>query len=667
MFLVGGRREQRLAIAKAAAAAFHRSVILTSTTGSEAAVATSAVVSEAIRESVASRSDVVIEFDDHFLDDKRLQDYLKTQELVINLVSNGLDDSERSRLASLVSRFDIAVAVGEVRHMEEEAIASLLTLLNYYERPSRSKSDVDLLMGANTFFLSLTFKDLADCKESLKDLAHGVDALEVRVDLFSDQSQWNVLRQLSFLRRNTELPIIFTVRSKNQCGMFPDDPQAIFALLEAGLRAGVDILDVEACWPSGYRQAILDSAAHYRRSTLLLGSYHVVGRPCSDDEARAIFRECYHDGRVDAVKVVLTAFTVEDNFRVHQIASSMGLGCPVVALCLGELGKLSRVLNSRYTPVTSPLLPSAAAPGQMPAATIMRLREELGIVPAKKFYLLGLPISKSPSPAMHNAGFRKCQLPYTYSLYETESVETFATECCRANNFGGASVTIPHKQAIIPYLDRIEPSAEATGAVNTVYVEHDISSGKRLLIGDNTDWKGIIQPIQSRLQSLGRISELPESKPMTALVIGGGGTALAAAYALVSKGYQLVVFNRTPSKAQSIARRFNGSAVDSLDEVALTAALGRSSVDIVVSTVPAAAEFTVPADLLKNKPLVMDVAYRPALTPLLDQAKRAGCPVVQGAEMLVAQGVEQFQIWTRRHAPATEMWEAVFSTLERVA
>lgn len=619
----------------------------------------------------------VVALDDALLTDVACRAYLAAQPAVVALVEEAdfrardLAEETAARRRQRASRFDVAVGgEGEEAVGAAEAAAEVLRVWRLAGGIGVPDEGLDLDLGADTFFLSLTFLDVRDSFEMLPGLERGVDALELRVDLLKERDRpWAVLRQLALLKAKSRLPVIYTVRSQDQCGAYPDKPREIFKLLGVGLRGGVEVLDVEACWDRKIRDELLEEAWRgYRGTTRLLGSYHVVGKPTADAEAGRIFQECWHDGKVDAVKVVLTAMSVRDSYRVHELAAATKLPCPIVALCLGEQGKLSRVLNSRYTPVTSKLLPFVAAPGQLTSEEIMSLRKDLGIVPAGKFCLLGHPISKSPSPAMHNAAFGHTLLPHTYDLCETEDVEAFRARLAAAD-FGGASVTIPHKQAVVPLLDRIETSAERVGAVNTVVVERDARTGRRSLVGHNTDWLGIVRPVGRKLQETGRGTVGAEGKPRVALVVGGGGTALAAAYAMTAGlGLKLLVFNRTPSKAEAIVERFGGQVLTDLTPEAVLEATGgqQDSVDVVVSTIPSTAEFTLPEALLGNKPVVMDVAYRPAETALLAQARGAGCPFVQGAEMLIAQGVEQFQLWTKRRAPEPVMRAAVYATVEEL-
>ena len=283
----------------------------------------------------------------------------------------------------------------------------------------------------------------------------------------------------------------------------------------------------------------------------------------------------------------------------------------------------------------------------------------------------------SRSPAMHNAAFQACGLPHVYGVLElpkdggladpeSETAADFRA-LLATQSFGGLSVTIPHKQLVQPFLDELTDAAEAIGAVNTVTPRARTSAidavslgGSRpVLVGDNTDWIGICATLEDALARRGARAATGK-----ALVVGSGGTARAACYALTKgferrtgAGFDLLVYARDVAKAEALAAQFGGEALARLDGVA---------VDAVVSTVPGDVGFVAPDGLLDNEPAVLDVAYKPAMTALLDQALSRGCPVSQGASMLVKQGVAQFEQWTRRVAPEPAMRAAVFEGVDEL-
>ena len=541
--------------------------------------------------------------------------------------------------------------------------------------------------------------------------------MEFRADLLSCRDdRFELLRSLQWLRRACRphavrapglpgyggtgstvltdvLPVVYTVRTANQAGTWPDDPRGIsrmFDLLELGLRSGVEVCDVESAWDPDRTDRIL-ALARDRYSTQILGSHHVVPDEVPMEEAIGYFRACHLGGRSHGAKVVLSIADRERDRMADdagRIAQSMcrAEGMPVtpnISLILGEVGQYSRIVNERFTPVTHESLPFVAAPGQLSAREITERKVADGLLEPRRYAILGHSIDYSVSPQMHNAAFGATSLPHTYGRADHGTVEEFlASDLWSDPAFGGCSVTIPHKRSIMPHLDRLSEAAEAIGAVNTVTVaeEKDFDgSMRRVLLGDNTDWRGIYNPLKRRLggkeKEEAEVEEDTGGRVGVALILGGGGTARAAAYAASKLGLRAVHWNRTPARAMELAEEFGGTAVADLSEVeegglgkALSGLAGGRGSDIraVISTLPAAAEFELPAWLVGREsgnsgsgPVVFDVNYKPATTKLLEQAEGAGLDVVRGSEMLWEQGVGQFQLWTGRTAPYGVMMDVV--------
>ena len=474
------------------------------------------------------------------------------------------------------------------------------------------------------------------------------------------------------------LPIVFTVRTAHQAGTWPDDEGGIarmFELLELGLRSAAEVLDVESAWDAGATRALLDRA-EARYTSLILGSHHVVGRQVDMDEAVQLYRQCRIDGRAHGAKVVLS-ITSNDNeedqlaYRASLAASKLDEPeIPHISLVLGEDGSYSRILNPRFTPVTHEALPAAAAPGQLTAAEIMAARMIMGQIPSQRYAILGHNIAYSVSPQMQGGAFVAVKLPHAFARADVEDVQDFVEgPIWNDDNFGGCCVTIPHKQAIIPHVDVLTDAAKEIGSVNTVIVKKD-KFGKRVLIGENTDWRGIYNPLR---RCLGKDAGTDEGgNAQYALILGGGGTARAAAYAASKLGLERIYFNRTPEKAMDLAKEFGGVVASSLmengvsesDADSLGAILARNEgiVQVVISTLPAAAKFELPDWMLRDGaslPVIFDVNYKPYSTALLSQAVSKGCDVVRGSEMLWEQGVRQFELWTERTAPYGYMKKVV--------
>eukprot|EP01041_Mallomonas_annulata_P008487 gene8487-17494_t len=571
-------------------------------------------------------------------------------------------------LENVRQRCKYDIWVPKDRSRWQACINGIISLKQRLDSPVPTPIDTLLDAGLWSHFVSLTFPTIEAAIPKLPEIRIGADALELRVDLLEDSSPRSVHAQVALLREHCPLPIVFTVRTDGQIGKFPSDPVRIFSLLREGLRAGAEWVDVEACWPREITDEFCTLAeSQYAHTSRLLGSLHVT-TPQTQEQLREMYGSCRLRGYATMTKVVAGAEDEQDCYKVHLEGQmhERRTGIPYIGLCLGLAGQLSRVLNRRFTPVSHPAM-AAAAPGQMSAAELMARRLEMGMEGATplNMFLFGSPIAQSLSPAMHNAAFRALLLPHNYSLCEKApgSCEEYAT-LMSESSFGGASVTIPHKEAIIPLLDEVREAAQDIGAVNTVVVETEVAMNgaeDRRLVGMNTDWLGIRRPVLRQLTSRG----LP-FEGQVGLVIGAGGTAMAACYAVRDLGLDLVVYNRSPEKAQVLAERFGGRAVASLEALVEELAGNDKSVHLVVSTVPAAAALVLPPQLLKEKPVVLDVVYRPARTALLTQALESGCLVVQGARMLHEQAQEQFQLWTGRRAPAKEMEAALFADLEKL-
>jgi pentafunctional AROM polypeptide len=515
--------------------------------------------------------------------------------------------------------------------------------------------------GKRSYFVALTYPDVTPALRHMSDLTTGVDAVELRVDLLrapdalgAIPSQAYVTAQLAALRRATSLPIIFTVRTVSQGGAFPDNSEKdVFELLGLALRFGVEYIDVEI---SASERLITELAARKGCSQIIASWHDWSGKmKWNEDVVRSKYALASRLG--DIVKIVGKADTLQDNFALHDFVAKANLqrgAKPIIAINMGVEGQMSRILNATLSPVTHPLLPSKAAPGQLSFAQIQKALNLLGQLPAKRYFLFGNPIAHSMSPTLHNSGFEVLGLSHTYELLETTNVGEELKAALTAPDFGGASVTIPFKLDVIPLLDKLSPAAEAIGAVNTITPV--IEGGNRILCGDNTDWLGIRESIRSRAPSIGA--------PAAALVIGAGGTARAAIFALQSLGAQRIyLFNRTASKAQALVEAFPNAPVKLIETLDAWPAAGPAPT-VIVSTVPASATTTnstssgavlLPLALFDASAngVVVDMAYKPAETPLLMLAKSAApkWARVMGVEVLLEQGYIQFETWTGRRCP----------------
>ncbi|AEO71613.1 uncharacterized protein THITE_2124223 [Thermothielavioides terrestris NRRL 8126] len=525
----------------------------------------------------------------------------------------------------------------------------------------------DVRKKKHSFFVSLTVPDVSTALDIIPKVVVGSDAVELRVDLLQNYDPDFVARQVALLRSAAKVPIVYTVRTVSQGGKFPDDDYKLAReLYQVGLRTGVEYLDLEMTMPA----EILEAVTEAKGFTRIIASHHDPQYRLSWKNGSWIpfYNKALQYG--DVIKLVGVAREIGDNFALTNFKTRMlaAHNKPVIALNMGPAGKLSRVLNGFMTPVSHPALPSKAAPGQLSAAEIRQALALIGELEPKSFYLFGKPIGSSRSPALHNTLFGATGLPHQYSRFETDRASD-VQDLLRSPDFGGASVTIPLKLDIMPLLDRISDAARAIGAVNTIIpVAPSADGAKPALLGDNTDWMGMV----FALRSAGLVQR-SAARPGAAMVVGSGGTTRAAIYALHSLGYApIYVVARTPDRVRELAAGFPPDyAVRHLATPEDVAALAPDALPAVaVSTIPAdkpidpgmrevlvralhagnggggETDGATPTAAARPPRVLLEMAYMPRHTPLMQLAEDAGWKTIPGLEVLAAQGWYQFQLWT---------------------
>ncbi len=260
------------------------------------------------------------------------------------------------------------------------------------------------------------------------------------------------------------------------------------------------------------------------------------------------------------------------------------------------------------------------------------------------FAVFGNPVVHSLSPVMHNAAFAATGFPGIYAAIRAADIRPTMAGV-RALGFRGASITIPHKEAVLSCLDYIDPQARRIGAVNTVLNEAGV------LKGYNTDGEGIVRALGERVEIAGK----------RVAVLGAGGAARAAAFGTRREGAAVTVYNRTRPKAEALAAALEVSfrPIEEFDP---------SDADILIHATPVgmspnAGETPLCRDRLRPGLVVMDIVYTPLRTRLLAEAEAAGCVTVDGLSMFVYQGARQFELWTGIEAPLDIMRLAVETEL----
>jgi 3-dehydroquinate dehydratase-1 len=353
-----------------------------------------------------------------------------------------------------------------------------------------------LITKPRTYFISTTFPDVRTALSNLDILSVGSDAVEIRVDLLKEPlpdgsfssvpSLKYVGEQVMLLRQRTELPIIFTTRCTRENGRFPmDNPELYYEYLYRAIQWGCEYIDVEVWLPEEIRRKLYEQRGNSR----IISAFHDFSGTFKwpSPQAQSIFEESRKYG--DIVKMITIINSMSENYELEyfrsQIKANNPDGPPLSAVNMGQLGQLSRALNTVFSPITHPLLPIVAAPGQMSAAEINGALSTMGQLPKKNIYAIG-SFRSTPQATFFEKCFNELGLPHNFASVDRGmkgSVEAF----CLQDNFGGAYIN-PPLPANQPYLPMLSDAARTIGAIDTIVVS---SSSPNSLIGDNATWKGI--------------------------------------------------------------------------------------------------------------------------------------------------------------------------------
>ncbi|CAI6338693.1 unnamed protein product [Periconia digitata] len=371
-------------------------------------------------------------------------------------------------------------------------VARFLSLILGQISPHR-----DLAKKARTTLISTTFPDVHHALPNLDILSVGADAIEIRVDLLEEPlpdgtvskvpSLKYVGEQLMILRQRTELPIIFTTRCTNENGRFPmEDPNLFFKYLSRAIQWGCEYIDVELWLPEDIRRRL----AEKKGSSKIISAFHDFSGTFkwTAPETQKLFERGAVYG--DVVKMYVLVSTMQENMELEYFRSIIQTKYPhppFSGLNMGPTGQLTRTLNKIFTPITHPLLPMIAAPGQLSAAQINEALHSMGQMPKLDIY--GIGSFRSTSQAMF---FEKCfnelSLPHQF-MFAERAPKASIENILRRPKFGGAYINPPLIAASAPYLPALSNPARAIGQVDTVLVRTE--NDKPVFIGDNATWKGI--------------------------------------------------------------------------------------------------------------------------------------------------------------------------------
>ncbi|MBZ5728695.1 MAG: shikimate dehydrogenase [Acidobacteriia bacterium] len=463
--------------------------------------------------------------------------------------------------------------------------------------------------------------------------------LEFRLD-FLDHPCQGAEAIRGFLDRFPDSIILATCRRHQNHGRFNGSIDEQLAVLDLAIRKGAHAVDVEI----ETAEVCQERLNQMRGRAQVIVSYHnFEATPPMDTVVSRVMRV-----QADAYKVVTTARKPSDNIRILAAAKALPKH-RLVVLAMGELGFPSRVLSPVFGGIytyAAPMFAENTAAGQVSAHYLRHVYHVDKLRKSAKIYgVIADPVRHSISPAVHNRAFhaRRVDAVYLPFLVSPAYLRDFFSLADKLP-LAGFSVTLPHKQKIIRYLDAVDPLARRIGAVNTVWRK----GGKWR--GTNTDAAGVTGP-------LGRLLRLQKS---SVLIVGNGGAARGAACALSDAGARIALVGRNADRVRALAK------------VCGAEALGREQLaarhfDAVVHATPLGMyphvddcffNGSIPADV------VFDMVYNPIETVLLRRAREQGKTVVPGLDMFVEQAVHQFEIWTNDSAPRAVMQKAAMEALD---
>jgi 3-dehydroquinate dehydratase/shikimate dehydrogenase len=487
--------------------------------------------------------------------------------------------------------------------------------------------------------IALGFPDVGQLLEhARRELEAGEQFFEFRLDYLPHPGQ-GLKAITDFLGAHPDCRILATCRRHQNQGRFNGSIEEQVRVLNAAIDAGAHAVDIEV---ESAENVSADLQSLRSRAMLVLSYHNYSGTPATEPVLRRMLRI-----PADAYKIVTTARKPSDNARVLSLAKTNPRK-NLILLAMGETGFPTRVLSTAFGGIYTYAAPNSAsgtATGQVSARLLRNLfRVEKFTKAAKIYGVIADPVRHSISPAVHNRAFqaRRIDAVYLPFLVHPPQLKDFFT-LATSLPVAGFSVTIPHKQKVMRYLDVIDPLSRRIGAVNTVWRK----GGKWR--GTNTDAEGVTVPLGKKL----RIAK------SSVLLVGNGGAARGAAYALSEAGAKISIVGRNPDRVRALAKACDAEPLSREQAEA-------GHFDALVHATPLGMHphvdecffaGRIPADL------VFDMVYNPRETALIRRAREQGSTVIEGLQMFVEQAVRQFEIWFGDSAPHSVMEKAAIEAL----
>ena len=471
-------------------------------------------------------------------------------------------------------------------------------------------------------------------QEHLDVAAEGAKLVEIRLDYIARSID------LSRLLKNRPTPVVVTCRRKEDGGRWERSEEDRLMLLRQTIAQGVEYVDLE--------EDTALKVPRYGKTKRIVSLHNYEGTP---DDLEAIHQRL---SKLDAdiVKIAVKANSFADAARVIELMKNAKV--PTIGIAMGDYGSLTRILGPRYgAPFTYCVFnpDRRVAPGQLSFHDMKNVfRVETITRKTKLFGVVADPVAHSYSPLIHNAAFESNELDFRYLPFRVsaEDISPFL-DWCQREEIGGLSVTIPHKQSVLPLLTQAEAAAQGIGACNTI-----VFSGEDR-VGYNTDYRAAMDCLNEALTKL-----FPEPNPFegkSALLLGAGGVSRAIGWGLSQRRVRVAVTSRNLESATQLAKEFGGRAIP-WDERHIV------QPNILVNGTPIGMfpemdDTPYRGDKLDARTLVFDTIYNPEQTLLIRNARTAGCPVITGLSMFVRQAAYQYKLFTGLEPPVKVMVKTI--------
>lgn len=464
--------------------------------------------------------------------------------------------------------------------------------------------------------------------------ALGAQLVELRLDYIGRSVD------LARLLKNRPTPVVITCRRKEDGGRWERSEEDRLMLLRQAIAMGVEYVDLE--------DDIASKIPRYGKTKRIVSVHNFEGTPAHLESIHESL--CKQDA--DIVKIAVAAHSFHDAARMINLMRNAKV--PTIGISMGEYGSLTRILATRYgAPFTFCVynVDRRVAPGQLSFHDMKNTYRVDTIGPKTRLFgVVADPVAHSLSPLVHNASFEHNQLDYRYIPFRVSpsDLESFL-QWCQKEKIGGLSVTIPHKQTVMPFLTHVESAAQGIGACNTIaFIENE-------LVGYNTDYRAAMDCLS---EAMARVDSRPNPfEGKSVLLLGSGGVSRAIGYGLAQRQASITVTSRNAVASEELAKLLNGRWVPWDERHSIQPSIIINGTPI--GMFPDVDSTPFKSDRLLDETLTFDTVYNPEQTLFIKGARSAGCQVITGLQMFVRQAAYQYRLFTGLEPPIDVMVQTI--------